>query len=59
MPDLKYSPSPDQSLTSKKTVAAGVSDSEDVLHSELESPVSVRDQGDLSDRGRPKDDELN
>ena len=51
----------DRSLTSKRTVAAtntAVSDSDDELNSELVSPATVSDQGNLSDRDPPKDNEL-
>ena len=51
----------DRSLTSKRTVAAtntGVSDSEDDLNSEPESPAADSDEGNLSNRDPPKDDEL-
>ena len=50
----------DKSLTSK-TVAAtttAVSDSEDEMNSELEFPAVVSNQGDLSDRDPPNDEEL-
>ena len=51
----------DRSLTSKRTVAddnTGVSDTEDVLNSEPASPAVFSDQEVLSDRGLPKDNEL-
>ena len=49
----------DQSLTSRKTVTAtGASDSDDNLHSEPDSPASVSDQGELSNRDTPKYEEL-
>ena len=50
----------DRSLTSKRTVAAttGVSDTEDELDSELESPAVVCDREVLSDRDPAKDDKL-
>ena len=51
----------DWSLTSKRTVTAantGVSDIEDELDNEPESPAVISDQEVLSDRDRPKDDEL-
>ena len=51
----------DRCLTSKRTVTAtntGVSDTEDELNSELESPAAVSDQGVVSDRDPAKDDEL-
>ena len=52
----------DRSLTSNRTVAAdstGVSDIEDKLCSELESPDVASDQEVLSDRDPAKDDKLN
>ena len=51
----------DQSLTSKRTVAAantGVSDTEDKLDREPESPAVISDQEILSDRDPPKDDKF-
>ena len=51
----------DWSLTSKRSVTAtntGVSDSEDDLNIEPESLAAVSNQGDLSHRDPPKDDEL-
>ena len=50
----------DWSLTSKRTVVAttGVSDTEDELDSEPESPAAVSDREVLSDRDPPKDDKL-
>ena len=51
----------DRSLTNKRTVAAdntGVSDMEDELYSEPESPDVVSDWELLSDRDPAKDDEL-
>ena len=50
---------PDQSLTSRKTVAVtGVSDSDDEPHSEPGSPAGGSDQSELSDRDTPKDEGL-
>ena len=50
----------DWSLTNKRPVAAttGVSDTEDELDSELESPAVVSDREVLSDRDPAKDDKL-
>ena len=48
----------DRSLSSTRTVAAatGVSDTEDELHSEPESPAAVSDREVLSDRDPVRDD---
>ena len=48
----------DRSLTSKRTIVAGVSDSEDELNSEPGAPAVVSYREVLSDRDPAKDDEL-